>query len=45
MVEVVYRKRTPMNFCMLFATLTASSVLVIRLRFTVKSVIGIYGKA
>ena len=38
------RKRTAMNFFMRFATSVASFILVIGLRFTVKSVVEICGK-
>ena len=36
-------KRTAMNFFTLFATSAANRALVIGRRFTVKSVVGIYG--
>ena len=44
MIEVVFRKRTAMNFFILFATSAANLVLVIGRRFAVKSVVGICGE-
>ena len=43
MVKGTPRKRTAMNFFILFATSAANRALVIGRRFAVKSVVGIYG--
>jgi len=40
----LFRKRTAINFFMLFATSVANRVLVIGRRFAVKSVVGTYGR-
>ena len=41
MIDGVFRKRTAMNFFMLFASSAANFILVIGRRFAVKSVVGI----
>ena len=43
MMEVVFRKRTAMNFFIFFATSAANRALVINRRFAVKSLVEIYG--